>query len=326
MTTSTVSTRATDATRSRVADDVGRGRTGPGRTPGGRRETRAGWAFAAPFAILFALFLVWPVVHGLYLSFTGQSLTGQGGELIGFANYAEALGDATMWRSMLNTLWFTVLTTIPLVVLALALALLVNTGLPGQWLWRLSFFLPYLLASTVVSLFWIQLYSPTLGPINNVLSGLGLPAPAWLQDPQYAMVAVALTTVWWTIGFNFLLYLAALQNIPDQQYEAASIDGAGRWRKLWSITIPQLGPTTGLILILQVLASLKLFDQVYQMTTGGPAGSTRSTVLYIFESGFTGYRFGYASAISYIFFAVIVLISLSQFAVTARNRRKGVPA
>lgn len=326
MTTSTVSTRATDATRSRVADGVTRGRTGPGRTPGGRRETRAGWAFAAPFTILFVLFLVWPVVHGLYLSFTGQSLTGQGGELIGFANYAEALGDATMWRSMLNTLWFTVLTTIPLVVLALALALLVNTGLPGQWLWRLSFFLPYLLASTVVSLFWIQLYSPTLGPINNVLSGLGLPAPAWLQDPQYAMVAVALTTVWWTIGFNFLLYLAALQNIPDQQYEAASLDGAGRWRKLWSITIPQLGPTTGLILILQVLASLKLFDQVYQMTTGGPAGSTRSTVLYIFESGFTGYRFGYASAISYIFFAVIILISLSQFAVTARNRRKGVQA
>lgn len=326
MTTSTVSTRATDATRSRVADDVTRGRTGPGRTPGGRRETRAGWAFAAPFTILFVLFLAWPVVHGLYLSFTGQSLTGQGGELIGFANYAEALSDATMWRSMLNTLWFTVLTTIPLVVLALALALLVNTGLPGQWLWRLSFFLPYLLASTVVSLFWIQLYSPTLGPINNLLSGLGLPAPAWLQDPQYAMVAVALTTVWWTIGFNFLLYLAALQNIPDQQYEAASLDGAGRWRKLWSITIPQLGPTTGLILILQVLASLKLFDQVYQMTTGGPAGSTRSTVLYIFESGFTGYRFGYASAISYIFFAVIILISLSQFAVTARNRRKGVQA
>ncbi|GAB2985523.1 carbohydrate ABC transporter permease [Frigoribacterium salinisoli] len=326
MTTSTVSTRATDATRSRVADDVTRGRTGPGRSPGGRRETRAGWAFAAPFTILFVLFLVWPVVHGLYLSFTGQSLTGSGGEIIGFANYAEALGDATMWRSMLNTLWFTVLTTIPLVVLALALALLVNTGLPGQWLWRLSFFLPYLLASTVVSLFWIQLYSPTLGPINNVLSGLGLPAPAWLQDPQYAMVAVALTTVWWTIGFNFLLYLAALQNIPDQQYEAASLDGAGRWRKLWSITIPQLGPTTGLILILQVLASLKLFDQVYQMTTGGPAGTTRSTVLYIFESGFTGYRFGYASAISYIFFAVIVLISLSQFAVTARNRRKGVQA
>jgi multiple sugar transport system permease protein len=125
--------------------------------------------------------------------------------------------------------------------------------------------------------------------------------------------------VWWTVGFNFLIYLAALQNIPDQQYEAAALDGAGKWRQLFSITIPQLAPTTALLAILQVLASLKVFDQIYQMTAGGPGGSTRPVVQYVFETGFTGFRFGYSAAISYIFFALIVVISVIQIAATRRK-------
>ena len=119
------------------------------------------------------------------------------------------------------------------------------------------------------------MYNPQLGLFNEMLGLVGIGPIPWLNDPNVAMWAIVIATVWWTVGFNFLLYLAALQNIPDQQYEAASLDGAGRWRSLWSITIPQLGPTTGLIVILQVLASLKVFDQIYQMTNGGPAGTTR---------------------------------------------------
>lgn len=282
-------------------------------------ENRTGWLFVTPFLVVFALFLVWPVIYGLYLSFTGQSLTGANGGLIGFANYAEAFQDADMWRSLGNTVLFTVLSTVPLVVVALVLALLVHLGLPGQWLWRLSFFLPYLLASTVVSLFWVWMYSPQLGFINDVLSSVGLPTSDWLNDQNTAMLSIVATTVWWTVGFNFLLYLAALQNIPEQQFEAAALDGAGKWRQLFSITIPQLGPTTGLIIILQVLASLKVFDQVYQMTAGGPAGSTRSILEYVFETGFTGYRLGYSSAISYVFFAIIVIISVLQFRFISRR-------
>lgn len=283
------------------------------------REGLAAWGFVAPFGILFILFMLVPILWGVYLSFTDQSLTGAGGDLIGFDNYAEALSDPDMWRSMLNTVWFTVLSTIPLVVVSLALALLVNTGLPGQWLWRLSFFMPYLLASTVVSLIWVWLYNPQLGLFNAVLGWFGVDPVTWLQDPDHAMLSVVVTTVWWTIGFNFLLYLAALQNIPETQYEAASIDGAGRWRTLFSITIPQLGPTTVLVIILQLLASLKVFDQIYQMTGGGPAGATRSAVQYIFETGFTGFRFGYSSAISYIFFILIILVSVIQFRIAARR-------
>ncbi|OUD87026.1 sn-glycerol-3-phosphate transport system permease protein UgpA [Clavibacter michiganensis subsp. michiganensis] len=265
------------------------------------------------------MFLVWPVLYGFYQSLTGQSLTGANSELIGFANYFEAFGDSQMWRSLGNTVVFTIASTIPLLVVGLVLALLVNLGLPGQWLWRLAFFLPFLLASTVVSLFWLWMYNPQLGVVNAIAGAFGLPQPAWLQDSNLAMTSVVVTTVWWTVGFNFLIYLAALQNIPDQQYEAAALDGAGKWRQLFSITIPQLAPTTALLAILQVLASLKVFDQIYQMTAGGPGGSTRPIVQYVFETGFTGFRFGYSAAISYIFFALIVVISVIQFTATRRK-------
>jgi multiple sugar transport system permease protein len=283
------------------------------------RNTIAGWAFVTPFTVFFALFLVWPIVYGFYLSLTGESLTGAHGGFLGLANYAEALQDADMWHSFANTLIFTAMSTVPLVLVALVLALLVNTGLPGQWLWRLSFFLPFLLASTVVSMFWTWMYNPELGLLNDVLGKFGIAPIAWLQDENVAMTSVVITTVWWTVGFNFLLYLAALQNIPEAQYEAAALDGAGPWRQLFSITIPQLGPTTALIVILQVLASLKVFDQIYQMTAGGPAGATRPIVEYIYETGFTGFRLGYASSISYIFFAIIIIVSLIQNRIAARR-------
>lgn len=298
--------------------------TRPPRPAAGQPKVRAkeqtqGMLFIAPFLITFLLFLVWPVLYGFYQSLTGQSLTGANSELIGFANYFEAFGDSQMWRSLGNTVVFTIASTIPLLVVGLVLALLVNLGLPGQWLWRLAFFLPFLLASTVVSLFWLWMYNPQLGVVNAIASALGLPQPAWLQDSNLAMTSVVITTVWWTVGFNFLIYLAALQNIPDQQYEAAALDGAGKWRQLFSITIPQLAPTTALLAILQVLASLKVFDQIYQMTAGGPGGATRPIVQYVFETGFTGFRFGYSAAISYIFFALIVVISVIQFTATRRK-------
>lgn len=298
---------------------TGRAAAGTRRHAGDRRGRAVAWGFLAPFLVAFALFLVWPLLHGLYLSFTDQSLTGAGGAFVGFANYAEALTDPVMWRSLGNTAWFTLLSTVPLVLLALGMALLVHHGLPPQWLWRLSFFMPYLLASTVVSQIWVWIFNPQIGAANNVLAWFGLEPLAWLQNPDTNMYAIVIATVWWTVGFNFLLYLAALQNIPAQQYEAASLDGAGSWRQLWSITIPQLGQVTVLIVILQVLASLKLFDQAYQMLGGIASDTTRSIVQYIYEAGFVGYRFGYSAAISYVFFAIIVVLGVVQ-ALAVRRR------
>lgn len=288
----------------------------------GSREQLISWAFLAPFLIAFVLFLAWPIIHGIYLSFTDQSLTGAGGGFVGFANYAEALADPVMWQSMGNTVWFTLLSTVPLIVVALLMAALVDRGLPGQWLWRLSFFMPYLLASTVISQIWVWIFNPQIGAANNILKFFGLEPLAWLQNPETNMLSIVIATVWWTVGFNFLLYLAAMQNIPPQQYEAASLDGAGAWRQFWSITLPQLGPATVLILILQILASLKLFDQAYQMLGGVASDTTRSIVQYIYEAGFVSYRFGYSAAISYVFFALIVIIGVAQALITRRKKEQ----
>jgi multiple sugar transport system permease protein len=280
----------------------------------------SGPLFVAPFVVVFGLFLVVPLVWGLWMSFTNSSLTGRGDSTFaGFGNYAEALTDPKMWETIGHTVLFTVMSTVPLVVFALVMALLVHAGLPGQWLWRLSFFAPYLLTSAVIWQVGLLLFQTDSGMLNTFLDAIGLDGVGWLVEERYAMWSVVLITVWWTVGFNFLLYLAALQSVPDQLYEAAAIDGAGAWRRLWSITIPQLHRTTALITVLQVLASLKVFDQIFLLTKGGPDGSTRPVLEYIFDTGFTGYRLGYAAAMSYIFFALLLILSIGQLRFFSRK-------
>ncbi|GAA3236982.1 carbohydrate ABC transporter permease [Nonomuraea helvata] len=274
-----------------------------------RGWTQHGMLFVAPFLLIYVAFLVWPVLLGLRMSLSSVNVAGTNNHFIGFGNYAEAFSDPLMWHSLWNTVVFTVLSTIPLVLLGLVFALLVHNLRFVQWLWRLSFFGPFLLPSAVVSILWLQMiYPPGYGLINGTL-GTDVP---WLTDTSTAMLSVVLTTVWWTVGFNFLLYLAALQSIPQHLYEAAAIDGASAWQRLRSITLPLLGRTTALIVVLQLLASLKVFDQIYLMTAGGPENSTRSIIEYAYDMGFTGYRTGYASAVSYILFVLIVIVSLVQ--------------
>lgn len=281
----------------------------------------AGW-FALPYMILFILFLIVPIVWGLWMSFTDQSLASTSSGFVGIDNYLEAFTSADMYSSLLNTLFFTLISSVPLVILSFVLAYLVVTGLPGQWLWRLTFFAPYLLPVSVVTAMWGMMFANDFGFINGILVHFGIDQIGWLSEKQVAMWSIALTTVWWTIGFNFLLYLSALQNIPDTVYEAAQVDGAGAWRRLRSVTLPMMRPTTVLIVLLQILASLKVFDQIFLMTAGGPDGATRSIIQYIYDQGFSGYRVGYASAVSYIFFAMIVVVSLIQVAITNRNAKE----
>ncbi|MDF6022693.1 sugar ABC transporter permease [Streptomyces sp. JH34] len=283
-----------------VSPRRGTGRRGPGPL------------FVLPFAVPFALFLVWPVLQGIWMSFTDSSLALRATSFVGLDNYAEAFGDPDVWSSLGNTVFFTAASSVPLVLIALAMALLVHSGLAGQWAWRLSFFVPYLLPVTVVTLIWTWLYQPDVGLGNELLGALGLEPVGWLSDESVAMWSVAALTVWWTVGFNFLLYLAALQSLPTVFDEAAALDGAGAWRRLWSVTLPQLRRTTVLVAMLQILASLKVFDQIYILTKGGPNGSTRPILEYVYDVGFTGYRLGYASAVSYVFFALVIVVSLAQ--------------
>ncbi|SKC62867.1 carbohydrate ABC transporter permease [Krasilnikoviella flava] len=284
-----------------------------------RARDRSGYLFVAPFAAATGLFLLWPTIYGLWMSFTDQSLTATGSSFIGFDNYVEAFSDPQVWTTLWHTVWFTVLSTVPLIVVALVMALLVHTGLPGQWVWRMSFFAPFLLTSAVVSSLASWLFQPEIGLLDVWLAKLGLGPVGWLTDENVAMFSIAFVTVWWTVGFNFLLYLAALQGIPQQQYEAATIDGAGGWRRLFSITLPQLKTITGVIVVLQLLASLKVFDQIYLLTAGGPNGSTRPILEYVYDTGFTNYRLGYASAISYVFFALILVFTLVRLLPTKKE-------
>ena len=281
----------------------------------------AGW-FALPYMVAFGLFLILPILWGIWMSLTNQSLASNRFKFVGFSNYIEALTAPEMWQSLGNTVIFTLISTVPLVIVSFLLAYLVVAGLPGQWLWRLTFFTPYLLPVSVVTAMWGVMFANDFGFINGILQHLNTGQVGWLSDKHVAMWSIALTTVWWTVGFNFLLYLSALQNIPDQVYEAAQIDGAGPWRRLVSVTLPIIRPTTIMIILLQILASLKVFDQIFLLTAGGPDGATRSIIQYIYDTGFSGYRVGYASAVSYIFFAIIVLISLFQMAVVSRGRQE----
>ncbi|MFR9723036.1 carbohydrate ABC transporter permease [Streptomyces sp. MS19] len=287
---------------------------GPARGGGPARRPRRGrgWPFVLPFLLVFAAFMVWPIVQGVWMSLTDKSLALRDTSFVGLDNYTEALSDPDVWSSLGNTLFFTVASSIPLVLVALVMALLVHTGLAGQWVWRLAFFAPYLMPVTVVTMIWSWIYQPDLGLANQVLDKAGIGPVGWLSDENVAMWAIAALTVWWTAGFNFLLYLSALQALPETLYEASSLDGAGAWRRLWSITLPQLRRTTALVGMLQILASLKVFDQIYILTKGGPNGSTRPVLEYVYDVGFTGYRLGYASAISYVFFAIVIIVSLAQ--------------
>jgi multiple sugar transport system permease protein len=201
------------------------------------------------------------------------------------------------------------------VLLALGLALLVSRVARGQWLFRLAFFAPFVLPVSVVVLIWNWLYQPGFGLINSYLTSLGLSEVNWLGQVGVAMLSVVIATVWWTLGFNFVLYLAGLQEIPRELYEAAATDGATPWQQTRNITLPLLRSTTVLVVMLQVIASLKVFDQIYLLQQGsaGPQNSTRPAIQYIYESGFTSYRLGYASALSFVFFLCVVAVSLILF-------------
>jgi len=295
-----------------------------GSAPKDANRIRAGWLMTTPFFLLYFLFLLWPVVSAAWKSLFSDSLAGGSSNWRGLGNYGELIGDSDFWWAMWHTLWFTVLSSVPLVILPLALALLVNRVAKGQWLFRLAFFAPYVLPVSVIVLIWQWLYQPGFGLINGYLTKIGLEEVNWLGAQGTAMIAVVIATVWWTLGFNFVLFLAGLQEIPRELYEAASTDGAKTWHQIRFITLPLLLPTTVLVTVLQVIASLKVFDQIYLLLQGGPNYSTRPAIQYIYESGFTQFRTGYASALSFVFFILIVALSVVLFAGVRRLQKERV--
>jgi ABC-type sugar transport system permease subunit len=294
-----------------------------GAKPAGRRRTDlTGLLFLLPFLVAYVLFLIWPIILGFRMSFFNWSLvSGSAQKFIGLGNYRELLGDPVFWSSLWHTLLFTILSTPPLVLIALVLAMLVNRVRFAQWFFRFSFFAPFVLPVSVVALIWIWLFQPGYGLINSYLTSLGLGEVSWLTGENVAMITVVIVTVWWTVGFNFVLYLAGLQEIPTDLYDASAVDGASALEQTRWVTIPLLSRTTVLVVVLQILASLKVFDQIYVMYTQGGLNYpvTRPIVGYVYDQGFTSYRVGYGSAMSYAFFLIILLVSIVWFLVARRR-------
>ncbi|MEU6200428.1 sugar ABC transporter permease [Streptomyces sp. NPDC047061] len=304
---SSASTTAAPAVATRVARPAAG--TGTLRLRWGRRLQHGGW-FVTPFFVLYGLFVLVPIVRGLYLSLTDANISGDHTSFIGLDNYHEALQDDLVWQSLWHSVKFTLWVVPLIVVMALLMALIAHHTVHFKWLWRFCFFAPFLLPSAVVANLWWWLFQPVNGLVNHTL---GLDTP-WLTQKSTALLASVVATLWWTVGFSFLLYLAALQNIPQHLYEAAELDGAGAFRRMLHITVPNLRNITGLVVALQILASLQVYDQVVIMFQFGPGpeSSTRTFVQYMIEQGFTSYRVGYASAISMILFIIVAAVALAR--------------
>lgn len=273
--------------------------------------------------VFFVVFILIPLVHGLILSFQEWSLLGEP-IFVGLENYIELLSIRRFKAAVENTLKFAVQSVPLLLIVPLLLALLLNKKFVGQRLAQNAIISPFLIPSSSVLLLWIWMLDTQTGMINQAFKALGLPNQAWLSRQGSAMGVIVFVTLWWTAGYNIILYLSSLQDLPQDLYEAASVDGANGWDQFWHITLPLLRNRMLFITTLQIIASFKLFDQVYILTGGGPAGSTRTLAFYLYETGFRDFMFGRAAAVSWYMFIMIAIFGLLQAKLLTRWLGEGV--
>lgn len=282
-----------------------------------RRTAFSAWVFLAPALLLISAFFFLPVLAALLLSFTDFDIYALGdlGRLrfIGFDNYQRLLHSPLFWTALGNTGYFVAVGGPLSVAVSLGAALLVNARLtryPG--LFRSAFFLPVVTTLVAVAVVWRYLYHPRYGLLNYALGLLGIPPIDWLGDPDWAMPAIILMAVWKNFGFNMIIFIAGLQNIPTPLYEAARLDGAGVWAQFRHITLPLLGPTFLFVALMTMIGYCQVFAEPYVMTQGGPVNRTLSIVLLMYEEGFRWWNMGYASAAAFLLFALILVGSLLQ--------------
>jgi ABC-type sugar transport system permease subunit len=260
------------------------------------------------------VFRLYPLLDGLRLSFTNARLGRAEYGWVGLANYERLLEDTRFHTSLWNTAFYTAASTLPILAIPLVLAVALNRGVGLRTFLRSAFFFPFTLSVVTVGLTWLWLLDPIVGPFNYYLRGLGLPVRSWLADPYTAMWAIILTTVWWVAGYYLVIYLAGLQDIPPELYEAAALDGASGWRSFWSITLPLLRPVLLFVFVTHIIGSFQIFGQVFVLTQGGPGDATRTVVQHLYETAFQNFfHFGSASAMAWVLFGLIVMFSLIQF-------------
>ncbi|UES41852.1 carbohydrate ABC transporter permease [Roseibium aggregatum] len=278
-----------------------------------RREVAVAMTLIAPFILTFVLVFLYPTIRMIELSFTNAPLIGPG-EWVGLANFKRLLTDNLFYTSLKNNGYFVLLTVVPTTALALAIAMMI-TRLKGplQALILALFFLPYILPVSVVTQIWAWMLDFQFGVLQPVFAFFtGKPVPVF-KNPYWVMPTVATVTIWWTNGFNVLLFIAGLRNISSDYYEAAALDGATRWQLFTKVTWPLLWPVTALVLTLQLILQLKIFDQIYLLSSGGPFNSSYVLLLMVYREAFQLNHGGYASAIALVLFVLIVVVSVLQF-------------
>jgi multiple sugar transport system permease protein len=284
---------------------------------GGRRQWAMVALFLAPSLIPLLVFTVSPMVASVGLSAIRWNLL-KPPVLVGLDNYTKLLGDAAFREAVFHTVQY-VVGYLPIVLVGgLLIALALNQRLRGLALFRTAYFLPVVTSWVVVALMWRWLLDPGTGIINYALSLVGVQGPGWWTDPDWAMASVILASSWKDLGFVMVILLAGLQAIPEEYYEAASVDGAGRWSRFRHITIPLLTPSLFFVLVISLINNLQVFDQVWVMTKGGPAGATSVVVEQIVRNAFSYGQMGYAAAMSWIFFLVLLVITAIQFRLQRR--------
>lgn len=285
--------------------------------PGWTRRLE-GYAYVGPFLLLYGAVLIWPLILGIDISLHRADLFGAR-EWLGLANYASALADPVFHQAVGNTLMLALLIVPPLTVLALMLALALNRATRGAAIFRGIFFSSSVLSVTIVTLIWRFVLTPDAGLIAEGLEAVGRPSIPFLSDPSLVIPALAITTIWWSLGFPVMLFLAGLQQVPADVYEAAALDRASRWTTFRRITLPSIRRTLLLVVMLQTAAQLQIFGQAQLLTSGGPGGASRTMVLYIFEVAFGRWELGYAAALAEMLFGMILLVTLLQYWLTTRN-------
>ncbi len=274
--------------------------------------------FVAPFVLVFVCLLVIPLFWGLWLGLTKADLFGPG-KFVGLANYTRLFNDKIFRGAVLNTLYFVVLTVPVLAVFGLALALALNRKTRFASVMRAVFFASSVLSVTVVTLIWRIVFIPDIGLLSNIFGWFGLPQVTFLSNARLALPAVAIATVWWGVGLPMMLFLAALQQVPGEIYEAAALDNAGRWKTLWRITLPSIRRTFLLVLIIQSVLQFQVFGQAQLMTQGGPNNASRPIVLYIYDVAFTRFDVGMGAATSQVLFAIILMAGMLQYFLSNRQ-------
>ena len=278
-----------------------------------KKEWKAGYLFILPNLIGFLIFTFLPVIAALLLSFTEWDLL-RPVKWVGLANFARLLADETFHKVMRNTVMFVLVTVPTRMIIALLVALLLNRKMKGTVFFRTAFFMPVVSSTVAIALVWQWIFNADFGPLNNVLYALGMSNPPnWLTSTKYALPALMIVSIWQGIGFNMVIYLAGLQGIPEQLYEAAKIDGANAWTQFWKITLPMLSPTTFFVLVMTTISSFQVFDLAMIMTEGGPANATNTIVYHIYRNAFQFFKMGYAAAIAWVLFIIIFIITLIQF-------------